>query len=232
MLLLAPLVPEPQTADGFRLRAYGTHVIWYPLVACAVVALTAWAGTLRLRVLVLASSAAFVLFMAGNVADVLPAADILKVVFGALVGAGFVRAVERPWWLVPIAICVPLTDAWSVYSERGVTRAIIDRAAEEPAWINWPTIATPIAGLPYEQFGRLGIVDVLFLALFLGVAQRWRFGVVLGVVTCSTGLLVTSILVLEGSDVAIPALPLLCVAFLVAYASPLWRDARAAWQQR
>lgn len=141
------------------------------------------------------------------------------------------RAIERPWWLVPICICVPLADAWSVFSERGVTKAVIDRAQEEPAWVNWPTLAVPIAGFPYEQFGRLGIVDVLFLALFLAAATRWSSACCAASSPCPWAWATTSVLVFEAVDVAVPALPLLCIAFLLAYAPAIWRDARSAWAE-
>lgn len=227
MLLLAPLVPEPQTATRFRLLAYPSHALWF-LAIGALAATLAPLWQLPRRWLVAALVVAFALVIALNVASVPVASDLAKVAFGVLAGLAFVRALERPWWLVPIALCVPVADAWSVFSERGVTHAVVERGREDPAWIEWPTIASPIAGYGYESFGRIGIVDILFLALFLGAAVRWRLGVARGVVAMAIGFVLTSALVFEAVDLAVPALPLLCLAFLLAYAPGLWRDARDA----
>ena len=82
--------------------------------------------------------------------------------------------------------------------------------------------------MPYEAFGRLGIVDVLFCALFLGAAIRWSLGIRRAAVALVLGLVATSVIVVEGVDVAIPALPLLCIAYLLACGPALVRDARAA----
>ena len=227
VLLLAPHLPTPDSTTTFRIAAYASHAVWYALLMLVVLQVTAnWA--LPIRALLGAVAASFVLVAVLNVLDLDVASDLAKVVFGALAGTAFVRAIERPWWLIPICITVPIADAWSVFSERGVTNAVVERAQQEPRWIDWPTIATPIAGLPYDLFGRLGIVDVLFAALFVGAATRWQLGRIRTAVALALGLVATSVLVIEGADVAIPALPLLCIAFLIACARPLVRDARAA----
>lgn len=231
MLLLAPLAPRPTTVTGFRVSAYASHLAWFATLLLLAAMLThAWAA--RLRVLVAAVAALFVAVVALNLLDVDVASDLAKVAFGALAGIAFVRAIERPWWLLPVCVLVPVADAWSVFSERGVTNQVVDRAREDPAWIQWPTIATPIAGYPYESFGRIGTVDVFFAALFLAAARRWRLGVRRCVVALAIGFLATSVLVFEGADIAVPALPMLCVAFVAACVPALWRDLRADWASR
>ena len=228
LLLLAPLAPEPRGAGQFRVQAYATHAVyflamgWFVLGLCGVQQLT----RRRLTILLLALVAAV---MVGNLMEWPVVTDLFKIAFGGVAGHAFVRAIERPWWLIPICVCVPLADAWSVFSSKGVTNAVIERAESNPTWIEWPTIATPIAGFPYDAFGRIGIVDVLFLGLFLGASIRWQLGVKRVLAATTLGFLATSALVFEGADIAVPALPLLCVAFLLAAAPALWRDARAAW---
>lgn len=231
VLLLAPLVPEPRTATGFRLRAYGTHGVWFVtlLVLASLVAPTWSAPRRRLAWMLVVLAAAVI---AGNALELFRAVEPVKIMFGALAGAAFTRALERPWWLLPICLLVPAADAWSVFSERGVTNEVVDRAAENPEWILWPTIATPIAGYDYELFGRLGIVDVLFAGLFLGAASRWGWPIWRGILALALSLLLTSVLVFETSGIAVPALPMLCLACLVAYAPQLLGDARAAWRGR
>lgn len=227
MLLLAPLVPEPKRSTEFRLLAYPSHALWFAALGALVVTVAPlW--RMRLRWLGAALLGSLAAVIALNLLAVPVASDLAKISFGTLAGLGFVRTLERLWWLLPIAVCVPIADAWSVFSERGITNAVVDRAREEPAWIEWPTVASPIAGYPYEAFGRIGIVDILFLALFLGAAARWRLGTTRGVIALAAGFVGTSTLVFESVDLAVPALPLLCLAFLVAYAPALWRDARDA----
>jgi hypothetical protein len=227
ILLAAPLLPTPIGPTAFRVAAYATHALWFTmLVAFATAIASCWNAPLRRLVLALFLSLAAA--VACIALDVDVASDIAKAAFGAVAGTLFVHAIERPWWLLPIAVCVPLADAWSVYSSRGVTNAIIERAQEEPRWIEWPTIASPIAGFPYELYGRLGIVDVLFTALFLGSAIRFELGVRRVAVALVLGLLATSMFVFEAVDIAVPALPMLCLAFLLAAGPALVRDLRAA----
>jgi hypothetical protein len=230
LLVASTMAPRPGSVTTFRVAAYGTQGAYYLVVAGLVACVVGWWNA-PLRWLLGAAATLFVLLMVLNVLEVPVASDLAKVGFAAAAGAAFVRAVERPWWLLPIAVCVPVADAWSVFSSRGVTHAVIHRAAHRPSWITWPTIATPIAGFPYRAFGRIGIVDVLFAALFLGVASRWRLGVRRGVVALAAGFLATTVLVFEGAVSAVPALPLLCLAVLLAYAVPLARDAAAAWRE-
>ena len=225
LLLALPLLLSPTTDTQLRIAVYASHAAWFStMVAFVAVVAGAWAAPLRL--LLAGIVALLILVMVLNVLDVDVASDVAKVAFGAAAGTAFVRALERPWWLLPICLLVPLADAWSVFSSRGVTHAVVERSREEPRWLEWPTIATPIAGVPYEAFGRLGIVDVLFLAVFLGAAIRWSLGVRRAQVALVLGLLATSVIVVEGVDVAIPPLPLLCIAFLLACGPALLRDAR------
>lgn len=227
MLLVAPHLPRPQSLAQLRIAIYATHAAWFALLVGLAAQATSWWHAPCTR-LAFAIAGTFTVAMACNVAALPVPADLAKAWFGILAGAAFVRVVERPWWLLPISVCVPLADAWSVYSSRGVTKAVIDKGREEPRWIEWPTIATPISGAPYAAFGRIGTVDVLFLALFIAVATRWSLGVRRTAVAMWCGLMLTSVTVFELDDLAIPALPMLCVAFLVVQLPALVRDARDA----
>jgi hypothetical protein len=231
VLALAQLLPPPHDAAGVRWRAYPSHALWYVLVLVTALSVVHLWRAPRARLL-LALAAVAGLVIAANALGAFQAVDPIKVVFAALAGAAFVGSLERPWWLLPIALLVPIADAWSVFSSRGVTHAVVQKAAERPEWILWPTIATPVAGFPYDAFGRLGIVDILFASLFLGAAVRWGWSVRRGIVLLAAGLLASSVLALEVADIAIPALPLLCLAFLVAYGPALVRDLRADWRSR
>jgi hypothetical protein len=227
LLLALPLLPGPVSDTDVRLAVYSSHAAWFSgIVAFAILIGGTWAAPARSLLIGVVALLALVIVL--NVADIDVASDIAKIAFGALAGIAFVRAIERPWWLLPICLLVPLADAWSVFSSRGVTHAVVEASRTEPRWLDWPTIATPIAGVPYEAFGRIGIVDVLFLALFIGATIRWSLGIRRAAPALTLGLLATSVIVVEGVDVAIPALPLLCIAFLLACGPALLRDAHAA----
>lgn len=227
--LVAPLLPQPTTLGAYRVAAYGSAAVFFALLG--VVALGAIHELLRLRTrtLVLGAVGAFVAVMALNVLDVEVASDAAKVVFALAAGTAVVRVIERPWWLVPVALCVPIADIWSVFSDKGVTKAVVNKAAEEPRWIDWPTIATPVAGYDYDAFGRLGIVDVFFLTIFLAAAVHWSLGARRLAVALPLTFVCTIVVVNEWIDTAVPALPLLCLAFLVLAWPGLWRDLRAEW---
>lgn len=226
-LELMPHLPAPTSDAEIRLNVYAAHVVWFSLIVAFTSAIAhMWHHPLGY--LLLTTVMFFALVMIFNLQDADGLSDVAKITFGALAGTAFVRAIERPWWLLPICLLVPVADAWSVFSSHGVTNAVVERSREEPRWLDWPTIATPIAGVPYDAFGRLGIVDVLFIAVFLGAAIRWKLGVRRAAPALVVGLLATSVIVVEGVGVAIPALPLLCVAFLLACGPALIQDARAA----
>ncbi len=230
MALLAPLAPLPKTWGQYQVAAIASTAAWFAILVVLAATITQWWNVPR-RGMAASIVAAFVVAMACNLLDAMIAADIAKAWFGALAGAAFVRVIERPWWLLPICVLVPLADAWSVFSSRGVTHAVIERAAEQPRWIQWPTIGTPIIGLPYEASGRIGTVDVLFIALFLAGARRWRLGMRRTMVAAWAGMVATNVLVLRVEDLALPALPMLCVAFLAVQAPALVRDLRDALRE-
>lgn len=224
--------PTPDENWERRVAIYGSVLVIYLLVAWLVSALVPVALWGR-RTLVVSAVVLLALAMAGNLLELAGVTDAVKLGFGAIVGVAIARMVERPWWLLPICVLVPLADAWSVFSDRGVTHAVVERAREDPTWINWPTIATPIAGYEYSASPRIGIVDVLFLAVFLTVAWNFHMGLVRGALLLPLGFVATNALIFEGAvPQAIPALPLLCLAFLMVYAGPLLRDACVAWRAR
>lgn len=227
IVLAAPHLPTPRSELQFRLSAYGTHLVWFTTISVLCATIAAWWSVPR-RVIAMAIGAALAAVVLTIALDLNALSDVAKVWFGALAGAAFIRAIERPWWLLPIVVFVPLADAWSVFSSRGVTHAVIQRAKEEPRWVEWPTIASPIAGVPYELFGRLGTVDILFLTLFLAAAVRWQLGVRRTVVALALSLVATTVIVFEVADIAIPALPMLCIAFLAVSLPALMRDLRSA----
>jgi hypothetical protein len=226
--LLAPLVPAPSTLNEFRAAAYGGATLFFVMTGGVFLVAASQLGTRSARVLALGTALLLMLVMALNIGGVDVASDAAKLVFAVLLGCLVVRAIERPWWLLPVAVCVPLADAWSVFSSRGVTHAVVDKAVREPRWIDWPTVAIPLPGFDYEAFGRMGVTDFFFLALFIAAAVRWRMGARRFAIALPLSLIASIVIVNERwIDTAIPALPLLCLAFVVLAAPALWRDLRA-----
>jgi len=231
VLLVAPHLPTPGTERLYRWDAYASSLVFFLLVAQFCRRSDRVRAVSRAAVITLVCGALAAVIVL-NLADVEIASDIAKIAFGAVAGMSFVRAIERPWWFLPICVCVPLADAWSVFSSQGVTRAVVNKAADNRNWLDWPTIATPIGGLPYEFFGRIGIVDIIFLTLFLGAADRFGLGVRRGLIALPLAFVATNVIAFEGWVDAVPALPLLCLAFLGAYGAALWRDLRADLARR
>ena len=226
--LLAPVVPTPTTLNEFRVAVYGGAALFFLLVGAVVYSGAGLLADRSVRLLAVGTVALFALTMTLNVADIDVASDAAKLAFAIVLGCLVVRAIERPWWLLPVAVCVPLADAWSVFSSRGVTHAVVDKAAKEPRWIDWPTLAIPLPGFDYDAFGRMGVTDFFFLALFVAAALRWNLGAGRLAVALPMSLAASIVIVNEGwIDAAIPALPLLCITFVAFAARPMWRDLRA-----
>lgn len=228
----APHLPTPKSAPQFRWASYGGGSVFYLAVGAFVLSLvialrhaTKW---IIIGVIVLG----LIALIAGNLLEIRIATDLAKMLFASAAGAGFSRAIERPAWLVPICLLVPIADIWSVYAQRGVTRHVVERAAADPRWIDYPTIAVPVPGFSYLQGGRLGITDVFFLALFIAVIVRWNFGPWRSTAILSLGFVITGLISLEIlKDVAVPALPILCILFLLANPRAIYRDMRVAMRR-
>lgn len=230
--LLAPLVPAPRTVSQFRATVYGSTGVFFALVVALIASLVPWLVRIPARRLALVAVLALACVVLLNLLRVPIASDLAKITLGVSAGVGLVAPLDRPWWLLPISVCVPLADAWSVFSSKGVTHAVVERAATQRAWIDWPTIATPIAGYDYLEFGRIGIVDILFVALFVAAAQRWQLGVGRLLVALPLAFVATTVLAYEREGQAVPALPILCLGFLACTLPALVRDLRDEFRRR
>lgn len=152
-------------------------------------------------------------------ADLDVAANVAKL--AAITAAGFVFLLlfEELSWVVIVAAVVPLVDAVSVW--RGPTRLLV---TERPEVFGALSFAFPVPGAGSFQ---LGLPDLLFFALFLAAADRWRLrvGWTWVAMTASFGATMGLALWLDPFGIGgLPALPLLSVAFLAANADLLWRE--------
>jgi hypothetical protein len=130
----------------------------------------------------------------------------------------FLRFFEELVLLVIVALIVPWVDAYSVF--RGPTGHIV---AKHPHVFTNLSFGFP---LPGGQTARLGLPDLLFFALFLAAALRFKLRVgwtFVGMVAC----LAATVGIAQWTDLSgLPALPALSLGFLVPNADLLWARAR------
>ena len=152
-------------------------------------------------------------------ADLVEPASFAKL--GATAAAAFVflSIFESATWVALIAALIPWVDAYSVFW--GPTSRIL----EHPKGISALSFAFPIPG--ESVVASLGLPDLLFFALFLAAAARFRLrvGATFVLMALSFG---TTTALAAWTNRALPATPLLSIAFLLANADLLWRRLRAS----
>jgi hypothetical protein len=213
---------------------YGTHESWFRLSLwgsiawlCFLVipavfgfvwlALPAWGLPLRqLLTATVAFGAGAVLLQATGASPVANFAKLGAMTFGAWC---FLRFFEELSWVVLVAFIVPFVDSYSVW--RGPTNTIVTKHVEV---FDALSFTFPVPGV--DGGAKLGLPDLLFFALFLGAAARWRLRVgwtwICLVASIGGTISLATVLEVDG----LPALPLLSVAFLLPNADLLWRAVR------
>jgi hypothetical protein len=149
-----------------------------------------------------------------------PAANVAKVVFAGALGIWISAELERLSWIVIVAAVSAAVDVVSVAA--GPTKAILEKG---PVVVGYFTIAVTWAGYGYaEAYTGLGVSDVLFFSLYLGAARRFGLRVGWSAVAMVASFLGTIAVAMWWT--ALPALPLLSVAFLAVNADLLVRGIR------
>jgi hypothetical protein len=148
-----------------------------------------------------------------------PVATFAKLAAMTAIGWCFLRFFEEVSWVVLVAVIVPWVDSYSVW--RGPTKTIV---TEKPEVFSALSFTFPVPG--QDGGAKLGLPDLLFFALFLGASARfglrpfWTW-------LCLTASLGGTMALATAFDVGgLPALPLLCLGFLVPNADLLWRAVR------
>jgi hypothetical protein len=131
----------------------------------------------------------------------------------------FLRFFEELSWVVLVAVIVPWVDSYSVW--RGPTNTIVN---EKPEVFSALSFTFPVPGAPGGAM--LGLPDLLFFALFLGASARWSLRTGWTWVCLVAGLGGTMALATWLEVGGLPALPLLCVGFLLPNADLLWSAVR------
>ncbi len=134
-------------------------------------------------------------------------------------GFWFLSWFENVMWAALIAVIIPWVDAISVW--RGPTEYVVE---EQPQIFDNVSIAFRIPG--EDGTANLGPPDILFFSLFLAAADR--FGLRVAATWLSmTVLLGATLIVTATTDVnGLPALPAICIGFLLPNADLLWTALR------
>ena len=175
-------------------------------------------AALNWRVLLVSALVLAIIALACTEADVRLAANFAKLWAAVLMGWAFLRLFEELSWVVLVAVIIPVVDAISVW--RGPTHQITAHH------FNVYTDVAVAFVAPGGGAADLGPPDILFYALFLGAAARFRlrpFWTWLGMTAMySFTIVLTNLISVSG----LPALPFLSVGFLAANADLLWRRLR------
>lgn len=142
-----------------------------------------------------------------------------KVAATALLGFWFLGLFEALWWAVLVACIVPLVDAYSVW--RGPTRHIVEEREE--------VFITLSVGFPVwgdEGTANLGLPDFFFFAIFLAAAARWRLRVFWTWLAMALSFGTTLAIAVKWNIGGLPALPILCLGFLLPNVDLIWRGLR------
>jgi hypothetical protein len=145
-------------------------------------------------------------------------ANFAKLFAAVFAGWAFLSLFEALSWVVLIALVIPFVDIISVW--RGPTHSITTKHFHV-------YLDVAIAFLvPGGSAAYLGPPDVLFYALFLAAAARWRLRVG-RTWLAMTAMYALTIVVANAADVGgLPALPFLSAGFFLANAVPIWHALR------
>jgi hypothetical protein len=228
--LLGTLVLYVAVAEKLPELPSGLDVAFHSALVFPVFAAAIWLALPLARSpgphLLLAAAVAGVAALGLTALDVGSGANVAKLACYALVGFWFLTLFEELWWVSLIAVVVPWADIWSVAA--GPTRYVVE---EQPGFFERLAVAFPSPGDTAAV--NIGPPDVLFFALLLAAADRFRLRVAWTWAAMTALLSVTLALVWTWDDApGLPALPAICLGFVLPNADLLWRDARAAWSAR
>ncbi len=145
--------------------------------------------------------------------------NLAKLLALTALGFWFLGWFETVAWAVLVAVIIPGVDALSVW--RGPTEYVVE---EQPGLFEEISLAFRVPG--EDSTANLGPPDVLFFALFLAAAERFGLRVAATWVAMTALLGVTLVLTATTDVAGLPALPAICIGFLLPNADLLWRQLR------
>jgi hypothetical protein len=197
----------------------------------AVIVLPAFAATMWLALplarvratwLLVAAAAAGVAWVVLYFAGLGVASNLAKLACFVLTGFWFLSLFEFLWWLGLVALLIPWIDIWSVAA--GPTRYVTE---ERPDFFENVSVALQVPG--ETATANIGPPDIVFFALFLAATQRFRLRTSLTWLAMTGFLSLTLVAVWAFDASGLPALPAVCLGFLLPNADLLWRDVREAY---
>jgi hypothetical protein len=211
------------TAGSGRLWDAGLwpDVLFLALVVIPATFLVAWLllPAAFERALLAAGLSLAVLAVLFRVAELDVLFNLAKLLALIALGFWFLSWFETVAWAVLIAAIIPWVDIWSVFF--GPTEKVTE---DHPSVFNDVAIEFPVPG--HEEGARIGPPDILFFSLFLASAAR--FGLRVGWTWLGmTAMLSTTLILVTTTDVGgLPALPAVCLGFLLPNADLIWRALR------
>jgi hypothetical protein len=213
-------------SDSLPISGLWTQVyfLWFLVIpavfALVYLALPLWKAPWLLKGGIGVAVLAVVLSIVGL--DVL--ANFAKLGAVTLLAWWFLSFFETSAWVATVAVIIPWVDALSVW--RGPTKQIVTHKRELFTTFSF---AFPVPG--ENDTAQLGLPDLLFFALFLGAAARWKLRVRLTWLAMTLSFGATLALTVAFDIGGLPALPLLSLGFLAPNADILWRRLRSpdAW---
>ena len=145
--------------------------------------------------------------------------NLAKLFAFAVLGFWFLSYFETVLWAALVAVVVPWVDGVSVW--RGPTDYVV---SEQPEVFEDVAIGFRVPGS--DGTANLGPPDILFFALFLGAADRFGLRVAWTWVATTILLGLTLVLTVAADVAGLPALPAVCLGFLLPNADLLWRALR------
>lgn len=207
-------LPGPQSPEAAGLAGFILGLL--PLAGLAVLVLFArLSRALLLALLVTGLPVGIALSAGGLLFWGAPWKVLAALCFGKLVG----REVVQAWWLALAAAIAFAVDIWSVFA--GPTRAVVERA---PAALDYLVVHFPGWGMQGPATG-LGMSDFVFLGLLTAGAAAAQLRPRAVLAAGLSSFVLTLVLALL-TDRPLPALPLLCVAFLAVNVDLLFRRPR------
>jgi hypothetical protein len=149
-------------------------------------------------------------------------ANFSKLAAATLLGFWFITLFESLGLVVFVACLIPWIDAYSVW--RGPTSNIV---SNHPRVFTSLSFALPIPG--EHDAARLGPPDLLFFALFLAAAARFRLRVFWTWLALALSFGATLAIAVGGDISGLPALPGLSIAFLGVNLDLLQSTFRRGW---
>ena len=146
-------------------------------------------------------------------------ANFVKLAATTAVAFWFLGWFESVTWVALVALIIPWVDAYSVW--RGPTHHIVKHQQHLFSALSF---AFPVPG--EHGAANLGVPDLLFFALFLAAAARWRLRVGWTWLALTASLGATIALAVWLELAGLPALPGLSLGFLLPNADRIWRAVR------